>query len=322
MIRAIFSTLAVAAGVVALSEPAHAQVVLPGFPDEYQIFISTLARGSDEFFGQVLDYGRSQDVFVPVLKVYDFGDKSPPSYAQVMPGLATFFGQAASPYTADNPHQGAQVVIDIRRSYGKVSDDASIAFSYTAGVLELTNWAPPEDRCSFTKCQYAEVKAFAGVYDKDFDRVWFEEQTASLYLDADSEFESSVGTNGSGGGLRNAQWDWIPDLGDAIATFKLDDVYKANFDLSAIPVGELFTVELVMVLTAVDKNAGAPSTSRAFAVDPLSGSGGDNSGFRLIASGVAPIPEPASWVLVAAGLLTVPAAVRRARRARGSRAAA
>jgi hypothetical protein len=320
MTRAMLSVLATTASVLAYSGQASGQT-LTGGPNDFEITVGALERGSepvggrDAFLVKASDAGQALGMSSSATVSYDFGDLSRSiAFGQVLPGLSRFYGVAMSPFPLDNVYQGSQVVIDINRSYFKVNDTASISYTYTTGVLDLVSWQPPEQRCIGFKCMYAEVSAYAAVYNKDREQVWYEEQIATLFLNASGKFETSTGTTRSGSGLRNKEWSWIPNLGDAKATFTLDGDYSAKFDLSGINVGEGFTVNYIMGLRAVDKGSGGPSSSRAFAVDPVSYISGSGNGFELIASGgVSPIPEPASWVLLLSGLLAVLAAVRRAR---------
>jgi len=207
--------------------------------------------------------------------------------------VLAFSGQASAQALTGGPNRIPITSGALERgSEPVVGRDAFEALAYDLGQ-------PPEQRCNGFGCMYAQVSAFAAVYNKDREQVWNEEQIATLFLNASRQFETSVASTRSGSGLRNADWEWIPNLGDAKATFTLDRPYSANFDLSDIEVGEGFTVDYIMGLRAVDKGSGGPSSSRAFGVDPVSYSPGDGNGFELIASGgVSPIPEPASWMLV------------------------
>ncbi|MCU0869610.1 MAG: hypothetical protein MUF30_08425 [Burkholderiales bacterium] len=309
----VLAAMAGAVSVATFTGEARAQL-LGTLPDSAALTIGVKSRGSEVFREEARSVVTRQDVFAPAQVAYDFGGLTRTvSFATVLPGFAQFYGFASSPFPVDNPDEGVEVTVDIFRSYVKLGDEASVSYTYTAGELELVNLMPPANRCQTFKCMYAEVTAYAAVFDKNENLVWTEEQTASLFLDANQRFASSVGSDGSGSSFRNPDWTWIETLGRDEATFVLDGSYTANFDLSRIDAGEVFTVNYGMVLRAVDQSRGGPSVASALAVDPVTGDPGAEHGFELIVSGVLPVPEPTSWLFAALGLLAMPFAARRVR---------
>lgn len=311
MYRAILAAFTAAAVVVGFAGQASAQS-LAAF-DSAALTISTKSRGSDVFREQTSLVVTAPELFVQRQVAYDFGGLTRTvSFATVLPGFERFYGFAASPFPVDNPDQGVEVTVDIFRSFIKIGDDASVSYTYTAGELNLVNLMAPDNRCRSFKCMYADVTAYAAVYDQDENLVWTEEQTASLFLDNNQQFATSIGSDASGSGFRNPGWSWTEDLGRNEATLELDGTYTASFDLSRIDPGEVFTVNFGMILRAVDESSGGPSSASALAVDPVTADPGEGSGFQLIVSGVSPVPEPTSWLFVACGLLAIPYAARRA----------
>jgi hypothetical protein len=274
----------------------------PTLPNDVLMAVSAQPRGGDQFLTVQGPYQATADqVITPVTLAYAFpADRV--AYGQVLPGLTRFFGLAESPVTVDNPDQGSQVVIDVRRSFSKLASDATLSYSYSAGVLELKNYIEQSRRCQASRCMYAEVTAYAAVLDDQARTVWFEQKSAALYLE-NGEFKVSIGSVGSGGGLRNPDWSWTPDYGPFESTFTLDGKYTAAFDLASIEVGRGFTANYVMVLTAVDTDRFLSNISRAYAIDPISGSAGDQSGFELASANLLPVPEPLTILLMAVGLV-------------------
>ncbi len=291
---------------------AQAQASLP---DDYGILIERIKR--DLSFETVAEAaGQNKTLIAPLTVGYQFSatPDQRTAYGSVVPGLSRFFGMAESPVSIDSFDAGSRVDINLRRSFLKPSSDSTLSYTYSLGQLELNNFLPQDRRCPDFRCMFAEVTARAGILDSSGNVLWAENKTATLYTDRGA-FNTSVESDSFFGGLSNADWSWTFEQSDSVATFTLDGSFSAMFDLSLVNPGETFTAVYGMTLTAFDVEGSYSNLARALAADPLTGNAGDGNGFGLVPTGLAPVPEPASWLLSGAGLLAVAAATRRKRAA-------
>jgi len=279
----------------------------------YLMFVAGSVRDSDDFPTLDEKIGQLSAVIAPVFVGWDFGrgNLGPSASAgQLLPGGNTFFGVAISPPTIDSAYDGIQVTIDVQRSYVKDTADARMSYTYSQGLLELRHFRSLSQTCEGDRCLSAGVTSFASVRDASFAEVWSESHNAELFINGAGGLQSEIGWTGSAEGLRNASWNWTESLAFPKSTLTLDGAFTADFDLSRIPVGQVFTIGYGMSLTANDKGDGLPSSATAYAVDPVSGTTGTDSGFALTFSGVTPVPEPATPLMLLGGLAAL--AARRA----------
>lgn len=312
MIRNNSAALVKALAALMILGAAQAQARLP---DDYEVLVERIRR--DLTFETVAEAeGQNSFLIAPLTVGYQFSSTPDQrtAYGSVVPGLSRFFGMAESPVAIDSFDAGSRVSINLRRSFLKPTSDSTLSYTYTLGQLELNNFLPQERRCPDFRCMFAEVTARAAIQDSSGNVLWAENKTATLYTDRGA-FNTSVESTSFFGGLSNADWSWTFVQSESEATFTLDGSFSAMFDLSLVNPGETFTAVYGMTLTSFDVEGSYSNLSRALAADPLSGNAGDGNGFGLVPTGLAPVPEPASWVLIGAGLLAVSGAARRKRAA-------
>lgn len=242
----------------------------------------------------------------------------------------TFWAEALSP-TRGGPARdvvGGQGDIGIYQTYIKQTDEARLTYSFNGGALELWNYGA-SNVGQLEAAVAFEVRVERLVPGGLPETLWFDYQVASMTLDYndpadkdDDRFKAEVyrvpGVTATG-----PLWPWVCvscDVGRGYgeAFTLLERIYTQPIDLSSLEVNEEFQVVFELRAKAVDLMQGE-TFARAFARDPVSSSG---LGFEL--EGLlptnrptvsAPIPEPATWTIVAAGLgiLAAAAGFRRRR---------
>jgi hypothetical protein len=231
-------------------------------------------------------------------------------------GAITFWTEVTSPNTSLFPPKhtviGGKAELSILQTYRKDEADGSIKFTINSLMLRGLELGGPSSNVGLE----GEVSFSMRAYDVTDDRPPFE------VID---RFDSL--TRLSGRGL-----DWDMDntgplavdvvrgsLSGPSATIGLLSPYSRAIDLSAIPVGGVFTVEFTTITSAFD-TVQFDSRMQAFGRDPLapaSGSFFEIEGLTPMNVGLpTAVPEPETYALMLAGL-----ALLAARRHGGGRAA-
>lgn len=249
----------------------------------------------------------------------------------------TFWADASTPRHTSEPLPpdtlvGGFSTVDVYQSFRKTAPDASVTFTYSSAFLQLYKdveiYRPCDD------CIHAEVNWAAETYlNSGGAPLWSQDQSAALYDDSGTLRLDIFGS----GTPTNAPWQWdcvrCGGSSKGIGLAQLQAPYTGHIDLSGIPYDPNlpadqqpeFTVHYTLFAYAIDD--GIFSGAHAFARDPL---GGD-SGVELDIAGLmptdnprflAPVPEPASWAMLAGGLLALLLIGRRRRGSRGFAATA
>lgn len=94
------------------------------------------------------------------------------------------------------------------------------------------------------------------------------------------------------------------------------DVYNGSINLGNYDIGESFTLDYYMNVNASSKNIAGDVGAMAFITDPNGISGPDSPGFKglvTVDSETAPIPEPATMLLLGSGLIGMTGVLKKKR---------
>lgn len=216
---------------------------------------------------------------------------------------------------------GGRAHVDIYQSFTKDSIDAALNYTYTyANLLGYVNPEfGPGCRTGRSDCLQASMLSWVEVYDSSNTLVWFDTD-ASLIVSkfANDSFETTL----------IGDWPWVVNNNPypvyLDVEVKLPGPVTQQIDLSAIELNEEFTVAYHLRGWAVDESShvGPNRGTNVQARDPLSGDTGVGATWDLTGltptnrpTVTAPIPEPSTWMTLAAGLgiLAAAAASRRRR---------
>jgi hypothetical protein len=240
---------------------------------------------------------------------------------------ATYWTRASgptlpSPVTSDTL-TGAFASVNVYQSFTKTSDNARLSFTYTGGLLQ--SFRDPEIRPPCDLCTFAELKWEVTVWlnGQPETPVMVESASARLFAN-DGVFQFNSDQNALDGSPVNPLWTWdcarcnLPALG--LAEAKLQAPFTGIVDLSAIAFDAQqaqqpeFTVGFHLLATAdvLSHQVGATAWAR----DPLDL--GNDAGVGLTVfdlestnNPVGVVPEPASALMLAAGLWALLARRRR-----------
>jgi hypothetical protein len=231
---------------------------------------------------------------------------------------ATFWVHVDTPnnYQRAVNYIGGRAHVDIYQSYTKDSLDAALNYTYTyANLLGYVNPEfGPGCRTGVSECLQASMASWVEVYDSTNTLVWLDTDAALIVSTFDNPaFETTL----------IGDWPWVVDDNPypvyLDVEVKLPGSVTQQIDLSAIELNEEFTVAYHLRGWAFDEssNMGPNRGTNVQARDPLSGDTGVGSTWDLTGltptnrpTVTAPIPEPSTWMTLAAGLGILAAAGR------------
>jgi len=243
----------------------------------------------------------------------------------------TFWAEAISAHQGGPGRDvvGGQVSLIVGQTYIKESADATLSYTFNAGSLDLGYFGAARRGTLRAAVSFSiDVLRFGPMTIPEL--LWNDNQYAELAWDFgdagrndDDLFVSAYG-RGPDADASYPNWAWRGCLrcdgapGYGQAGMFLDAQYTQTIDLSAVQVGEEFAINFHLNASANDAVQGE-TWAYAFARDPLSGSGGPSfstEGLLPTNRGhlaLAPVPEPAIWMAMLAGLCLCAVAARRTR---------
>jgi hypothetical protein len=239
---------------------------------------------------------------------------------------ATYWARASGPTLSSPPTidtlTGAFSSVNIYQSFTKTSEEARLSFTYTGGLMQSfrhPEFLPPCGLCTFAALQWEVTVWLNGQPDTPVMR---ETGYASLFAN-DGIFQFDSSQSALDGSPVNPLWTWdcarcnLPAVG--LAEARLQAPFTGIVDLSAIPFDAQqaqqpeFTVGFRLLATADVSSHRVGAT--AWARDPLDL--GNDAGVGLTVLDLQPtnnpvgvVPEPASALLLAAGLWALLARAR------------
>lgn len=207
----------------------------------------------------------------------------------------TFWASAQSPIQGGPAGNviGGDALIEVVQAYTKDEATSSLAFTYSAASLELTDFVSSD--CCEGFGPAAAVGYVVNVYRRDesgewsFDPVWTDEQEALLKIEWHENVEDVWRLELEPEGA-SPQWRWsCPACGQpvvGVVTATLDGPYRRAIDLSAVEDGEEFLVHFALKAVAFDDSQ-LETNAKAFARDPVSS---DGTILSLETSGLTGIP--------------------------------
>ena len=228
----------------------------------------------------------------------------------------TFWSQTVAPKQGGAARDivGGMSEVFIAQSYRKDSADASLAFSFTGGRLQLTDYGTGrgdgyalDAGSRFSIKVYNHATSELTFTESQFVRLYEHFGTEPGALDNTWQFTVTQDAGPLSRGL--PPWSWKCDeCGEGaygFATANLLAPYSGPIALDFIPVGGEFTVTFYLMTYALDERQGE-TAALAYAKDPVT----DGPGIGFVLSGLTPtdspivtaIPEPRAWLLMALGL--------------------
>ena len=255
------------------------------------------------------------------LEVGEFQDGIPEMEVFSNAGATTFWVAAEAPHTLPDPPAGESVgsnaLLGVSQSFRKDELDASLSFTITTAKLRGLDSSRADDARGVAALLYVEVFARDALRHK-------------LYSFFDIPALTGLGRANDGPGPCSPPcWEFTSEgnLPMAVSAGGFDQGYvevtltapfRQEVDLSAVGVGEEFTIQYTAMADATD-TAQVDTGGAAIFRDPLDPDSGAYFEYAGLTPTDNPVPEPGGPLLLLAGLGVLLAA-RAARRAR-SRAA-